>query len=668
MKKLIVIVCFLNLLLAAQALNRPEIRCLEVKDNGDVLVSWVAPTDLSGFIHYEIFYATEATGQFSKVATITSSSTVQYLHTGANAVTQPHCYYYVSAVSSSDHYDSETISTIEFYLSNSGTGLAVLNWSAPTEQPLPSYESQYQIWKEYPSGSWNQRAEVQGLVYRDTIDVCDAIIGYRMELADASGCRNVSRPQSDRFTDMTAPAIPDLDSVTVDESSQQIKLGWEVSSSPDAFAYIIYLQENNVWIPIDTVWGRTTTQWTDTEHDPASAVFSYRIATLDSCLNSSPMTVLQKSMQLTATYDLCRREGYLSWTDYENMPRDLAKYQIYCSRDGGPMQMVGEATSQSYTYSGLIANSAYVFLVRAVNSDGQITASSVKADFVFSSADNMDFVYVRSVSVNETSDAIVVTAYTGPTVTFTKVHLYRSVDDNSHFTKYQTLSYNGTDTYTFTDGDVDCNQRLYYYKATIENECDMETAESNVSHNIILRGSTNPSHQNSMNWISYDGWNGDVSSYTVKRRTETAIFESDVLVTSSHSCIDDVSELTNEGSIFTYCVVAQETNNEYGFADQSRSNSIQLVQSPTIYVPNAFSPYGVNKVFLPVSTFMPTEDYYMSIFGRNGQMVFHTTDPTEGWDGTCKGQAMQQGVYVYKIKYLYEGQYYEKSGTVTLIN
>ena len=107
--------------------------------------------------------------------------------------------------------------------------------------------------------------------------------------------------------------------------------------------------------------------------------------------------------------------------------------------------------------------------MRAVNSDGDITASSIKADFVFSSADNMDFVYVRSVSVNETSDAIVVTAYTGPTVNFTKVHLYRSVGDDAHFAKYQTLSYNGTDTYMFTDANVDCNQQLYYYKATIEN-------------------------------------------------------------------------------------------------------------------------------------------------------------------------------------------------------
>ncbi|MBR4218643.1 MAG: gliding motility-associated C-terminal domain-containing protein [Bacteroidales bacterium] len=667
MKKLIAVFWLLSLLMAAQALGRPEIRCLEVRDNGDVLVSWVAPADLSGFLRYEVYYATEATNPFALVGTVSSSSTLTFLHTGANAVVQPHCYYYVRAVGNNGSFDSETISTIEFYLSNSGTGLAVLNWSAPAEQPLPSYASQYQVWKDYPSGNWNELAEVQGLVYRDTIDVCDAVIAYRVELADASGCRNVSRPQSERFTDMTAPAIPDLDSVTVDESSQRIRLGWEVSLSPDVFAYIIYLQENGVWIPIDTVYGRTTTQWTDTEHDPQSEVFSYRIATLDSCLNSSPMTMLQKSMQLTATYDLCRREAYLSWTDYENMPRDLAKYQIYCSRDGGPMQMVGESTSQSYTYAGLIANSTYVFLVRAVNSDGQITASSVKADFVFSSADNMDFVYVRSVSVNETSDAIVVTAYTGPTVTFTKVHLYRSVDDDAHFSKYQTLSYNGTDTYTFTDVDVDCNQRLYYYKATIENECDMETAESNVSHNIILRGSTNPSHQNSMNWMAYDGWNGGVSSYTVKRRTETAMFESDVMVTPLRSCTDDVSELTNEGSIFTYCIVAQENNNEYGFADQSRSNSIQLVQSPTIYVPNAFNPAGINNIFKPVSTFMPTEDYYMLIFGRNGQMVFNTADPNEGWDGTCKGQEMPIGVYIYKIKYLYEGQYYEKSGTVTLI-
>lgn len=667
MKKIIVLLAFLSFWMTVWALDRPSIRCLEVKENGDVLVSWLPSADMVGFLRYEIYHAAEQSDPFVLVGSVSSSTSQNFLHPGADAIAKPHCYYYVRAVGLQGSFDSDTLSTIEFYLSNSGTGLAVLNWSSPMAQPLPSYASQYNIWKSYPMGSWSSLTDVQGLVYRDTIDVCDAAIGYRVELADNSGCRNVSRWLSDRFTDMTAPDIPILDSVTVDESSQRIMLGWEVSTSPDVYAYIIYLQENGVWIPIDTVYGLTNTQWTDTERDPASAIYSYRVAALDSCLNSSPMTDLQKTMRLTYSYDVCRREAYLSWTDYENMPRELGKYQVYCSCDGGPLNFVADVSSQSYTYSGLMANSAYVFIVRAVNSDGHITASSTKADFVFSTADNKDFVYLRSVSVNETSDAIEVIAFTGPTVTFTKVHLYRSEDDDMHFTKYQTLSYNGTDTYTFIDGNVDCNQRLYYYKATIENECDMETAESNVSHNILLRGTTNQSHQNSMSWVDYDGWNGSVSSYTVKRRTETSVFETDVFVTISRSCVDDVSMLTAEGSVFTYSVVAQEADNEYGFADQSRSNSIQLVQSPTIYVPNAFSPGGVNPVFLPISTFMPTEDYYLSVFGRNGQVIFHTTDPNEGWDGKWKGEEMPIGVYIYKIKYLYEGQYFEKSGTVTLI-
>lgn len=667
MKKILLLICYLLVLSASWALNAPQLRCLEVKENGDVLVSWQAPSDISGFARYEIYYATESTDQFALVGTVTSSTTTQYLHAGANAVVKPHCFYYVRAVGSGSNYDSETLSTIEFYLSNSN-GLAVLNWSAPTESEMPSYVSEYDIQKAYPLGNWAHLADVSGLIFRDTIDVCDASIGYRVELADNSGCKNVSRVQTERFTDMTAPAIPVLDSVSVLQTSQQVALGWEPSSSPDAFAYIIYFFENNVWIPIDTVWGINNTQWIDTEHSPDGQIRNYRIATLDSCLNSSPMTDLQKTMTLSTSYDLCRREAYLSWTEYENMRNGMGGYKVFCKKDAGSQQFVADVQGTSYTYPNLTANSSYEFVIQAVNSDGSITASSVKSSFVFSSADNHDFVYVKSVSVTESSDAIQVTAFTGPTVSFTKVHLYRSVGDALHFARIQTLSNNGTDTYSFTDNDVDCEHQLYYYKATIENECDMETAESNVSHNIVLQGTTNPAHLNTLTWNTYEGWNGSVSNYVLKRLSETSVFESDVVVTHSQSERDDVSALTNEGSVFTYSVVAYETTDEYGFTAESRSNKVGLVQSPTIYVPNAFCPTGINAIFLPVTTFMPTDEYYLAIFGRDGTCIFYTKDPNEGWDGTRDGQMALTGVYVYKIKYRYEGKYYEKSGTVTLVN
>jgi hypothetical protein len=48
--------------------------------------------------------------------------------------------------------------------------------------------------------------------------------------------------------------------------------------------------------------------------------------------------------------------------------------------------------------------------------------------------------------------------------------------------------------------------------------------------------------------------------------------------------------------------------------------------------------------------------------------MFRTQDPnTEGWDGTFKGSPADQGVYVWFLRYVFNGQTYKRSGDVLLM-
>ena len=69
------------------------------------------------------------------------------------------------------------------------------------------------------------------------------------------------------------------------------------------------------------------------------------------------------------------------------------------------------------------------------------------------------------------------------------------------------------------------------------------------------------------------------------------------------------------------------------------------------YIPTAFSPNadGVNDVFKP--SLINFEDYEMAIFTRWGEKLFETTNINEGWDGTYKGETVQNGVYLYQIRF-----------------
>ena len=88
------------------------------------------------------------------------------------------------------------------------------------------------------------------------------------------------------------------------------------------------------------------------------------------------------------------------------------------------------------------------------------------------------------------------------------------------------------------------------------------------------------------------------------------------------------------------------------------------------YVPNGFTPNtdGKNEVFLP--KVRDVANYEFMIFTRNGEIIFHTTNPDEGWDGSFKGAPVPEGVYLWRIKYARIGtpdEMLSKMGTVTLI-
>jgi hypothetical protein len=49
-------------------------------------------------------------------------------------------------------------------------------------------------------------------------------------------------------------------------------------------------------------------------------------------------------------------------------------------------------------------------------------------------------------------------------------------------------------------------------------------------------------------------------------------------------------------------------------------------------------------------------------------LIYETTDPYEGWDGTSNGSYVTQGTYIYKFQYLdVYGDSFNQQGTVTVI-
>jgi gliding motility-associated-like protein len=76
-----------------------------------------------------------------------------------------------------------------------------------------------------------------------------------------------------------------------------------------------------------------------------------------------------------------------------------------------------------------------------------------------------------------------------------------------------------------------------------------------------------------------------------------------------------------------------------------------------IYFPNAFTPNkdGLNDIFKPVIV-GKTIVYKLSIYNRWGQLVFETTDPGTGWNGTINNADQPGAAYIWTCTYQFYGQ------------
>jgi gliding motility-associated-like protein len=89
-------------------------------------------------------------------------------------------------------------------------------------------------------------------------------------------------------------------------------------------------------------------------------------------------------------------------------------------------------------------------------------------------------------------------------------------------------------------------------------------------------------------------------------------------------------------------------------------------------IPDAFTPNndGKNDLFRVVfQDGCLVSDFRLRIYDRWGKMVFVTTDPAKGWNGTKDGIPLELGVFMYELSFTAgtRGQYYQYKGDISLL-
>jgi gliding motility-associated-like protein len=665
------------------AVLSPSLRCLAVQANGDVVLSWVLPDTASvsrNFNCYSVYSSNNAAGPYSRIDSIFNYTTTSYTNIGANA-NGASKYYYVQTryIGSGLQYSPpiDTLHTIFLTVTNPGNGTAQLNWN-PLSNPLPITSLKwYHVYREYPTNVWKQIDSTLSLRFIDTITVCHAFLNYKIEIGDSSGCTSVSNIAGGTFNNIIAPAVVLLDSISVNASGQA-QLGWGKDPAPDTKGYIIYKLNGSVWIAVDTVYGNGITSFVPPSSTAGQGSETYGVAAFDSCMNVSVLSDVQKSLFVSHTKDICDMSVLLSWNKYINMPNGLGSYTVIVSLNGGGFQLAGTnpPSDTTYTMPGLIPESTYCFIIVAHDPTGKVTATSNQICYTTTIATQPKFNYLRVATVLVPNTTVKLSAFVDITANAKSYHFYRASSPTA--TPVHVGSVNtppASANISLVDNFVDASQGSYYYSMYVVDSCGSERVVSNTARTMWLQAVANDATtSNVLTWNDYSRWLGGVTSYNIYRAID-GVWQVAPIANVAYSSAgtnvysDNVSAFYSTAGRFEYFIEALEgSGNPYAFADTSHSNVAEALQHATLFIPNAFKPLGIDKIFKPLGTFVDVNDYHFDIFDRWGEKIFSTTDKNAGWDGTISGHPAELGAYVYLISFKTSyGEFVDRKGTVTLL-
>ncbi len=666
----------------------PELNCVDIQ-GGDVHLSWTPPSGSHPtFDSYMIYRASAPDGPYSKLDSVFSKGTNDYIDAGAASGSDR--YYFIRTRSGClgklMSAPSDTLQRLDLTVSDPNNGKAILSWNelSTSAQPPHASTGYYRIFKEHPIGTWTLIDSVPygTTEYADTIMVCNDSLSYQIAIADHKrNCVSRSNVDGGTFSDVLAPSVPAIKKVSVDTNIGKATIDWGAVPESDAQGYLILQVIGGNEYVIDTVWGRKNTFYSYSGSNAPINSEHFAVASFDSCYSGTPPRPntstrgdVHNTMNLKGTKRPCDKTIELSWNNYQNWESGVDEYRVYYIGPGSSPVYVGrtEEGDTTMTHRNVPLNERVCYVIQAVSGNGR-TSLSDKECFRIDFPERPDHHYLSSASVLPGNSGVEVRSQVDPAAEDLFFRLERLKGDTA-FKEVKTVPWNGSASVTMQDLDVKPAEQSYSYRIVTLDSCRNEVLVSNTGHTVHLRAkATREPPVNVLQWTPYGEWDGQVAAYEIHRIDRKKGIDRMLEVVSprrrsfEHKVDERVQE---ENGRYCYYVVAKESGNSFGGNDHARSNEACAFQEPYIHIPNAYIVGGTSESFKPVSGHVRKEGYRMRIYDRWGHKLFESRAPEEGWKGRGRdGDIVPEGAYVYHIEFLTSyGRRIERKGGVTLLH
>lgn len=205
------------------------------------------------------------------------------------------------------------------------------------------------------------------------------------------------------------------------------------------------------------------------------------------------------------------------------------------------------------------------------------------------------------------------------------------------------------------------------YQVEYTDLCGLRSAAGPLVCPVNLTGAPGNDNSITLQWTSYTGWIGGVAGYMIEKYDQDGNLVSSTNVSGTLS-YTDTNAATDPGQVYTYRVLALANNGTLNPLP-AVSNVSRVIKNPNLSHPTAFIPNSTieaNKNFRIFGGFI--SEYEMKVFNRWGELMFESTEPETGWDGTYRGMAMPEGTYIFRAKITDEaGRTFNYAGSVVLL-
>ena len=534
-------------------LNPPALSCVDIVSNGKLRLG-ISPATYAkgGFLSYRIYRSTAATGPFTFVDSIKSSSATSYIDSNVSNVFSTQYYYYITTKNSCnvEGTSSDTVNSILLSSSMLSDKRVSLSWN--TQKPYGKFY--YRILIDDGAG-FKLIDSTTSLTYQ--LAACYRKFKAEVQVA-SGGCTSTSNPTgSILLNDNTAPHISNnmLNASVVNNA--RIDIDFLPSDSNDSKYYRIYCSINGAaFALIDSIKNNKSASYhyTHTKLNTLSNNYTYKITASDSCGNKSVYSNTQSPVQLGAIPG--QMEVDLQWRKYRGYILDTVEIQKY---NGSKWVTVAYAKTTDSTYKDTNVACDLIYSYRIVSHEAAGNNQVSYSDSAAAKPFNM----LRPAPPIQNYSSVIATnkvkiSWQWNRATHVKsFEIWKQTNDTGAYSKAGIVAFDSI----FIDTKVQTliNSYSFYVIAVDSCSANIHSYPSDTHHiilqNISSGGSCKPEAK--LSWNLYKGLsNPSKNVYTIYRSKNGAAFKSIYSTTIPASVFVDTTVIENNR--YTYKITVAD--------------------------------------------------------------------------------------------------------------